>query len=399
MLSPRQIIIRGVIAGVLATVVGAGALFAYVHWYTGTDRIVPGVVVGDTPVGGLRTRDARHRLVSAGAGSRIAVSDLYTAVHQAGTLGRRGTVWQRTRFFLAGLIHGHRVPLMPGLRPEALPAGPIGPPAVPPDLPAPTGPLPPARRRRAAAPMRYQIARFATPILAADPGRVQNISVGIAKINGALIEAGQVFSFNERVGPRDAEHGWAQANEIYQGEFIMGYGGGICQVSSTLYNTVLLGGLEVTMRHHHDRPLQYVSPGRDATVAWNVLDFQFRNNADVPVLVGARLLPGSPPQIEVTLHAPRPVPADSVRLEEGERRYEPPVLEEIMDPALPAHVRKVIDEGRSGIEVKIYRIIRVGGNVRRELVSHDHYLAKPGKVRVGIGNAPGSERLLKPGIQ
>jgi vancomycin resistance protein YoaR len=245
----------------------------------------------------------------------------------------------------------------------------------------------------------HQLARFTTPILAADPGRVQNISIALRKISGTALKPGQVFSFNGVVGPRDAAHGWRPAKELYQGEFVLGYGGGICQVSSTLYNAVLLAGLEVAERYHHDRPLQYIAPGRDATVAWEVLDFRFRNNTHAPILIRGQILPGSPRQIEIALYGPRPPAGGVITLETADVQYLPPVLEEVLDPTLPAGVREVVDEGHAGIEVKTYRIFDEGGRRRRELVSADRYQPKPGKVRVGVGNAPGSERLLQPGVR
>lgn len=244
---------------------------------------------------------------------------------------------------------------------------------------------------------RYELARFTTPILAAEPGRVQNITMAAKKISGVVIQPGRTFSFNEVVGPRNAAHGWAQAKELYQGEFVLGYGGGICQVSSTLYNAVLLGGLTVTERYHHDRPLQYVDPGRDATVAWNQLDFQFLNSTDQPLQLVAQVIPGAPQEVEVRLYASEPVAKGSIYLEDGEIRYTPPDLIEVVDPSLPVDARTVIDEGYYGIEVKIFRVFHEGGQGRRELVSHDRYLPKAGKVLVGAAKADGGERQPGPG--
>jgi len=139
----------------------------------------------------------------------------------------------------------------------------------------------------------------------------------------------------------------------------------------------------VLERHHHHRPLQYVDPGRDATVVWNELDFKFRNNTEMPLVLAARILPGSPQQIEVSIRAPQPLDTP-IRIEEADFRYFPPELEEEPDPSLPPNQRKVVDEGYYGLEVKVYRVYGSGPEERRELVSHDRYLPKPGKVRVGV---------------
>lgn len=455
-MSPRRILWRGLVAGLCATLVSVGALLAYVGWYSKTNRIFPGVAVGGAPVGGLTRSDALRRPAPAGDirlywGDRtwslrewgVGVEpDVNAAVQTAQAVGRSGGLWRRANQFLTGLVHGHYVPYGTNLRQEALVLRleelalelnrrPVDAsydfasdttraeaPGQALDVPATVQAVRRAMKQRRSdvelvvrpvAPTvttadlkdagRHEIARFTTPILAADPGRVQNIAIAVRKIDGVALKPGQIFSFNELVGPRDAEHGWAQAKELYQGEFVLGYGGGICQVSSTLYNSVLLGGLEIKERYHHDRPLQYVDPGRDATVAWKVLDFRFRNSSDSMVVVGARILPGTPQQIEVALYAPKPPAHEAINLETADVRYFPPALEEVLDPALPANVRQVLDEGHYGIEVKIYRIFRDGGQNRRELVSHDRYQPKAGKVKVGVGNAPGSDRLLDPGVR
>jgi len=154
----------------------------------------------------------------------------------------------------------------------------------------------------------------------------------------------------------------------------------------------------VKERYHHDRPLEYVEPGRDATVAWNLLDFRFANIFDIPVIVIAKLVPGTPQWIEVSLRGDRQPSALKIRLEEADVKYYPPEMIEVFDPALPTNVRKVEDEGYYGLEVKTYRVFDDAGRERRELVSHDRYKPKAGKVRIGIGNAPGAERFLTPGL-
>jgi vancomycin resistance protein YoaR len=485
-MSPRQIVSRGLLTGLVAALFCGGLLVAYVGWYSRTDRIFPGVLVGDATVGGLTMNDAQRRMAGADPGRRPVMAggagaaggspvggqpgkaaeagvtrlrlgdrtwpldgavagtspDVQGALKAALAVGRNGSALRRTNQFLAGLVHGHYLPLEANLREQALVqrleeiAGEVNRPPVDAaynfemDAVTPEAPgealdteatvravrqalqegrteaelvLKPVAAAVTEADLtdarRHQIARFTTPILAADAGRVQNIAMAVRKISGVALAPGQTFSFNDVVGPRDAEHGWAPAKELYQGEFVVGYGGGICQVSSTLYNSVLLAGLEVKERYHHDRPLQYVDPGLDATVAWKVLDFRFRNNTDATMLLSARIVPGAPQQIEVILYAPRPATSGEVALETTDFRYFPPALEEIPDPTLPANSRQVIDEGHYGMEVSVYRIYRSDGKERRELVSRDTYQPKAGKVKIGTGNKPGAERLLRPGVR
>jgi vancomycin resistance protein YoaR len=111
-----------------------------------------------------------------------------------------------------------------------------------------------------------------------DANRTDNIKLAALKTNGTLLYPGSIFSFNEIVGPREKECGFKEALEIVDGEFVPGIGGGICQVSSTLYNAVLLANLDIVERSNHSRPLSYVPLGQDATVAYDALDFKFSNN-------------------------------------------------------------------------------------------------------------------------
>lgn len=115
-------------------------------------------------------------------------------------------------------------------------------------------------------------------------GRVTNIRLAAGAINHTVLAPGELFSFNRVVGPRTARKGYQFAPIIVSGTVVPGLGGGICQVSSTLYNAVLEAGLEVVERYPHSRPVGYVAPGRDATVS-DFLDFKFRNDSDRFVLV------------------------------------------------------------------------------------------------------------------
>ena len=115
-------------------------------------------------------------------------------------------------------------------------------------------------------------------------GRNINIELAAASINNYQLFPGELFSFNRAVGRRTIEKGYELAPIIVGGSVVPGLGGGICQVSSTLYNAVLEAGLEVVERYPHSLPVGYVPPGRDATVS-SYLDFKFRNNRDRALLI------------------------------------------------------------------------------------------------------------------
>lgn len=128
-------------------------------------------------------------------------------------------------------------------------------------------------------------------------GRNTNIELAAAAINNYLLFPGELFSFNKAVGPRTVERGYELAPIIVGGSVVPGLGGGICQVSSTLYNAVLEAGLEVVERYPHSLPVGYVPPGRDATVS-DYLDFKFRNNQDRVLLIKTACQGG---RIEITI--------------------------------------------------------------------------------------------------
>jgi Uncharacterized vancomycin resistance protein len=108
--------------------------------------------------------------------------------------------------------------------------------------------------------------------------RTDNIRLAAKALDGILLAPGARFSFNRSVGERTAEAGYKEALIILEDTFIPGIGGGICQVSSTLYNAAVLAHLEILERHVHSLPVNYVPPGQDATVSFPDLDFKFRNS-------------------------------------------------------------------------------------------------------------------------
>lgn len=107
--------------------------------------------------------------------------------------------------------------------------------------------------------------------------RTHNIAIASDKINGTLIKSGKQFSFNTVVGERTAEAGYDDAPVFVNGKLEPGIGGGICQVSSTLFNAALLSGMKIEERTPHFEPVGYIPAGRDATVAYGYLDFCFKN--------------------------------------------------------------------------------------------------------------------------
>ena len=115
--------------------------------------------------------------------------------------------------------------------------------------------------------------------------RSANIRLAAKKINGTTLYSGQVFSFNNTVGARTAQNGFKQAKIIQDGQYVSGYGGGVCQVSTTLYNAAALSGLEICEYHPHTLKVSYVPPSRDAMVSGSYFDLKFKNTRLTPIYI------------------------------------------------------------------------------------------------------------------
>ncbi|WP_136605330.1 VanW family protein [Paenibacillus dokdonensis] len=157
--------------------------------------------------------------------------------------------------------------------------------------------------------------------------RSHNIALAAKAIDSTVIFPGESFSFNRVVGIRTAGRGYRRATVIVRGELSEGVGGGICQVSSTLFNAVDRAGLHIVKRYSHSRHVPYVPPGRDATVSWGGPDFEFDNAYNQPVLIRAFAGNGSMAvsifSSDVIEYLPKKVPSISYRLPEEVRDIPP----------------------------------------------------------------------------
>lgn len=129
------------------------------------------------------------------------------------------------------------------------------------------------------------IAQYSTHFDSTLVNRTENIRLAAKALDGKLLAPGERFSFNQSVGERTAHAGYKVALIIEGNTYTPGLGGGVCQVSSNLYNAAILAHLEILERHGHSLPVDYVPTGQDATVSFNSLDFRFRNNTDAYLLI------------------------------------------------------------------------------------------------------------------
>lgn len=132
-----------------------------------------------------------------------------------------------------------------------------------------------------------KIGQYATYYNSNNKNRSYNIGLAAKAINNYVLFPGETFSFNKVVGMRTEEKGYLRAPVIVSGEVSEGIGGGICQISSTLFNAVDHAGLQIVNRYSHSRSVHYVPPGRDATVSWHGPDFVFKNKYSQPILIRA----------------------------------------------------------------------------------------------------------------
>jgi vancomycin resistance protein YoaR len=138
----------------------------------------------------------------------------------------------------------------------------------------------------------FRIGRYVTSFNPQNKNRSTNIKIAAEAINNYVVFPGETFSFNRVVGKRTKARGYLRAKVIVRGEYDEDIGGGICQVSSTLFNAVDNAGLEMVERFSHSRQVPYIPSGRDATVSWYGPDFKFKNKYNQPILIRARTLGG-----------------------------------------------------------------------------------------------------------
>lgn len=205
---------------------------------------------------------------------------------------------------------------------------------------------------------RSVIASFTTYFSPANRARVNNIAQVAATLDGRVIRPGETFSFNEAVGPRTQAAGYDEAPVIDNGVLVPGVGGGICQVSTTLFNAVLLAGLPVVERWPHALFLERYPVGRDATVSYGSQDFRFRNDSDSVLLLN---VVAADDFVEVKLSgvafARRVELSTSPIRDVVPPRSSPTYPRILVDPALAPGQRDDLEPGIEGCSVSVRRSV------------------------------------------
>ena len=129
------------------------------------------------------------------------------------------------------------------------------------------------------------LATFSTNYVTSNTDRTTNLRLAAGKINGTVVMPGEIFSYNKVVGKRTVSAGYKEAAIYQDGGVTNGLGGGICQISTTLYNAVIKANMEIETRRNHMFVPSYIGAGKDATVVWGSTDFKFKNRRDYPIKI------------------------------------------------------------------------------------------------------------------
>ena len=227
------------------------------------------------------------------------------------------------------------------------------------------------------------ISTFSTKYNAGNANRTTNLRLAANKINGTVLLPNEEFSYNAVVGERTINAGYKMAATYSNGAVVDGLGGGICQISSTLYDAVVMANLKITTRRNHQFVTSYVPAGKDATVVWGSQDFKFVNSRKYPVRITASVQGGV---ATVQVWGIKEDVEYDISIETKKIATIPPATETIQDASLPAGQQKVVQAGSNGSKVEAYKVTKLNGQiVSTTLLSRDTYNAMKRIVRVGTG--------------
>ncbi len=216
-----------------------------------------------------------------------------------------------------------------------------------------------------------KLATFTTRYDASDKDRTANLIIACRKINGKVVLADETFSYNKALGARTAQAGYKNAKVYENGEVVDGIGGGICQISSTLYNSVLMSNLKIVERRNHQFVTSYVPAGRDATVVYGMTDFKFKNTRKYPIRIIASAQNGI---ATVSIYGIKEENEYTFTFSTRTVASIPFTTKYVEDSTLPAGTEKVKQKGANGLKTETYITKMLNGKViSTELLSKDTY--------------------------
>lgn len=229
------------------------------------------------------------------------------------------------------------------------------------------------------------IGTFSTSVAGSDANRLTNVRLAAEGVNGSIVNPGEVFSTNEAFSERTVANGYKSATTIVNGEFVDGMGGGICQVSSTLYNAVLFAELDVVERQSHSMKVGYLDYGYDAVIAGDYLDFKFRNSSDTPIYIESSI---QGTNIVCTIYGEETRASNrTIKFQNALTETIQPSPEIVTETSsLPTGERKVTTTALNGYKYALYKLIYVDNVLQDKVyVSSSYYKPRQGSVLVGTG--------------
>jgi len=228
---------------------------------------------------------------------------------------------------------------------------------------------------------------YSTQFDASNANRTENISLAARSINDLLVKQGEIFSFNRNVGPRLAEYGYKEAPVFIEGKIVLDWGGGVCQVSTTLYNAVLFADLVIEERTAHFYPPNYVPLGQDATVADNLLDFKFKNSSESNIYIKSEVIGN---QLTIYILGKRLKNPPNIQVVATDVKVLEPKTIIKQDSLLDLGTQIIETEGQKGVQVTTYRLKKTNDNkeISRELLGNDEFKPVDKVIRVGTKALP-----------
>lgn len=211
------------------------------------------------------------------------------------------------------------------------------------------------------------IGEFSTSIASSTADRKYNVKVAADSLDNLLLMPGDEVSFNQKTGMRTVANGYKNASIIQNGKFEDGVGGGVCQVSTTLYNALIRAGVEVLERYNHSIPVNYIDLGFDAAVNDSNMDFKFKNSFDFPIFI-KNSVDGK--NIKFLVYGDKNAAKVFDFKVEEDSRINYNTIEET-DNSMPINSRVLEREGRPGIRATTYRWVR--GTDEREVLAKSNY--------------------------
>lgn len=228
---------------------------------------------------------------------------------------------------------------------------------------------------------------FQTSFKSSNANRSKNVRTGAGHINGTVLYPGEEFSTYEYVTPFTIENGYEMAGSYLNGKTVDSMGGGICQVSSTLYNAVLMAELEVTERSPHSMMVAYVQASADAAIAGTYKDFKFKNSTDAPIYIEAYTTDGKNVVFNIYGQETRPA-GRTIKYKNKVLESTPAVTELHADGAQGIGYR-IVESGHNGCKAELYKEIYMDGVLQStEWVNKSNYAVSNRKVYYGVNGDP-----------